>query len=714
MTRKPTTLALTVLAAAVSSAFADDAPLSLPPATGYVDIGGIYSNVRSGNAFRLEEYRDLSKGMTGGLDVHLQGDTGWWNRLFGENIGRDDQSISFTGGKYGVLKYSIYNEDVIHNLTFGAITPWTGVGTNQLTFAGSPLAIANTSTWNEVDYHVKHRNIGGFAEAQIAPDSPFYFRVAANRKESNGVRPLGAAGTSPGGPAYELQAPIDYRTTDWNGEIGYTTKKMHIALQGTVSQFEDANDFLFWRSPAITSGSNVERSTLAADNTQRRFGLNAIFRDLPFGSTLALRGTYTKLVNSPSIPTTFLVVTGSQPNGIGATAQANPSEPTFKGEVVNESISVAYNSNWSKDWSSKIYYNWYKRENNSSEIVFTPSNSAGACDDIVPPATVATTCSTEFFHFKKDNLGAEVYWRLARDNKLTFGVDYMKTDRERPDVDESKETKLFVEWKTGMWEAADIRVKYTHLNRDANFLEGGSTDPFVRDFFRFDVAPLKRDLIKFAIDGNPMPMLNLGFEVNLKQNKYDETILGRTKDTREEYSASASYGDYQTWRVTAFADYEHTKYDSSHWVGSTATYPTPSTDQKAYPWNSRVADKNYYLGVAGDWNANARLRLYASAIWQRGDGSVDFTAPSYANAQPISQYDDFTKRSLNVKAIYRATKDVELTFGAAYEKYDYSDIQMNDYINNVKTGANQNIFSGAYANPNYRANFIYGTIRFVF
>jgi len=706
MTRKPTTLALTVLAAAVGSAFADDA--ALPPFTGYVEIGGLYSHVESANRFRLEEYRDLSKGVTAGMDIHMQSND-WWNRLFGENLGRDDQSINLTGGKYGILKYSIYNEDVIHNLTFGAITPWTGAGTNNLTFAGNS-ASTNTATWNAVDYKVKHRNYGGFAEVQAAVESPFYFRVNANRKDTTGLRPLGAPGTSPGGPAYELQAPLSWKTTDWGGEAGYSTKKMHIALQGSVSRFEDANDFLFWRTPVVTSGANTERSAISADNKQTRFGLNAIFKELPFGSTLALRGTYTKLTNDPTIPTTFLALSGTT----GSVAQANPSEPNFKGEVVNKSVSAAYNSNWAADWSSKIYYNWYKRENNSSEIVFRPSSSAGTCDPAVPPATTATTCSTEFFHYKKDNLGAELYYRLGRQNRITFGYDYMKTERERIDYDESKEQKLFVEWKSGTWELADFRVKYTRLKRDSHFLLAGNPDPFQSQFMRFDAAPLTRDVLKFAIDGSPMPLLDLGMEINLKRNDYDGTFLGRNKDTKQEISLSASYGDMKTWRITTFADYEHTKYDSTHWVGATTTFPNTNSAGTTYLWTSEVADKNYLLGVAGDWNVNDRLHLYVSAIWQRGDGSVDFAAPPQANAQNIGPYDDFKKRALNAKATYRATKSVELAFGAAYEKYTYSDVQMNDYFNAVRTGSNQNFFSGAFANPNYRASFIYGTVRYVF
>jgi len=325
-----------------------------------------------------------------------------------------------------------------------------------------------------------------------------------------------------------------------------------------------------------------------------------------------------------------------------------------------------------------------------------------------------TTCTNELLHFKKSNLGAEGYWRVNSANKLTLGLDYQETERERVDYDRTKEGRFFAEWKSGMWEVADFRVKYIHLDRDSDFQLGNSTNAFIRDLNRFDVAPLKRDTLKVAFDMTPMPMLDLGLELNLKRNRYDSTTLGRTDDRREEVSLSASYGDAASLRVTSFFDWEHTRYDSNHWVGDLATYPTPNPSAGAYFWTSEVHDRNWLAGFAGDWVINDKLKLYASLIWQKGDGGVDFTAPSVANAQNITNYDDFQKRALNIKATYRVEKNVELTFGAAYEKYTYSDIQMNDYIYALKTGSNQNYLTGAYANPNYRVNIIYGMIAYRF
>ena len=710
MTRTPKCLLATAIAAAVSNVYAQEAA---PEMYGYVGIGGLTTNNTHGtNTFKLSEYRDLSDGVTGVVDAHMDGKN-WWTRLFGENIGRDDQFIEFSGGKYGVFKYSLYNDKVVHNLTYGAITPFTGIGTNNLTFAGNAPPSKDTSTWNRFDYGIQHDNAGGVVEGSITPFSPFYFRVNANRKETTGLKPVGVAATSPGGPFYELPAPIDWTTTDAGGEVGYSTRKMHLSLAYSYSKFESANDFFFWRTPAVQSGPNVEMATIAPDNKLERWVLNGIFKQMPWDSTLALRGTYAKMSNSFPIAPTYLSVTGSQPAGIGNTRQSGSSSPAFDGEVVNTTLSAAFNSSWSKQWSSKLYYNYYNRENNSTHVVFTPSGpgSGGTCDKDPVSGASLTTCTNELLDFRKNNLGGEAYYRLGPSNKLTFGVDWLDTQRtNRVDFDSNKDLKLSAEWKSGNWDVADIRVKYTHLNRDGNFIQGKDPSPFVRDLFRFDAAPLKRDTLKATFDASPAPLTDVGLELSLKRNRYDNTILGRTDDRREEVSLSGSYGDAAVFRVTGFFDWEHTQYDSNHWVGDVVTYPVPNPSAGAYFWNSRVQDRNWLIGGAADWIVNDKFSLKASLIWQKGDGGVDFTAPSVANAQNITNYDDFQKRSLNLRGIFKASKDVEVTLGYAYEKYSYSDIQMNDYIYALTTGSNQSYLSGAYANPSYRTNLLYGMV----
>ena len=703
MRRIPALFALTALAVAV--------PAALAQVTGSVTLGGIASDVKGDNPWRMHEYRDLDDGVLAGFD--LRTDYGpWYHNLFGENLGRDDMYLSLRGGRYGLFKYSLYADDVVHNWTFGAITPFNGVGTNNLTLAGPNPT--NVATWNRFDYGIQHQNRGGFAEMTPGVDSPFYFRITSNRKRTDGVRPVGQALGSPGGPVLEMPLPIDWTQTDVAGEVGYSSKTMHLSASYLLSKFRDGNDFLFWQHPQVTAGQNMDRSSISSDNELKRLAVNAVFRKLPMGSTLAFRATKTTIENSLPVQTSWLTLSGTT----GVLRLANPSDTHFEGEIENTSFSAALNSNLARGVDTKVYYNFYERENNSHHIVFLPSGpgSGGGCDFTTPGGVAVTParCTTEFLHFEKKNFGVEVGFRLNRENRFTAGVDYAETERERVDFDEAKETRYSVEWKSGMFGDVGTRVKYVHMNRDSRFLRGDYGNLFERFTYRFDAAPLDRDQLKVTLDYSPVELLDLGADFIYKRNEYKDVVFGRTQDRRSEVSLTASYGRADTLRVTGFLDYEKVNYDSSHWVGAITTFPNPAPPS-AYPWSAGVHDKNWLLGVAADWQAMPRLKVTGSYIWQKTDGAVDFESfNNLGNPQPITNFENVRKRTLNLKGTYAATNRLDVTLGAAYEKYDVDDIQYDGYLHAVRTGTNQNYYSGAYAFTSYKATLVYAAFRYRF
>jgi len=724
---KRTTISLLVagLFVAAPSAFAQ------LKVTGSVSADGIVTDVKSRNGFRFEEYRDLSSGVTGGADIKGESDQ-YFLRFFGENIGRDDQFAEFKGGKYGVFKYSVYNNNIIHNLTFNAITPFSGVGTNNLTFAGALDGTfkpsRNTATWTPFDYSIKHENYGGVFERQSTLSSPFYFRATANQKDTKGLRPHGSAGTSPGGPTYEFPVVVDYTTTDASAEVGYATRTAQFSLNASWSKFEDHNDFMNWRNPAIANAASTtttERTTLTADNNLWKVGANAMWKRLPMGSTLAMRGTYSKLTNDLPVSLTGVAVSGNT----GQIVNANPSSTVFNGELVNKSLSASLTSHLAKSFDSRIYWNWTKKENDSTAIVFRPVNAstslpAQGCDlnPVTGLAVTPAACSTELFHYKKNNLGVDLGYRINPQNKVSGGWDYTDTTRERLDFEETKDDKLYVEWKNNSIETLTGKIKYQRLQRRSDFLLSGlnaslSANNFFNKYLqRFDLTTNDQDLAKLGLDWSPRPFLDLGAEIIWKHNDYPDVILGRNSDHREELYLTASLGDPKKFRVSAFFDYEQTHYDSTHWQGApdAATFPTAISATR-FQWKGTVKDKNYIVGLGADWPYSDRLKFKGSLIWQETDGTADFSAntPLVLPAN-IGAYDSFRKIALNLNAVFAVDKNFDLTFGYAYENYRYSDASMDGYRYTLVTGANQNLLSGAYAFPDYNAHIGYVKLKYKF
>ena len=712
------------------------AALAQMAVTGSVTGGLISSNVKSDNPFRFEEYRDLRSGATLGADI--RGETNsYFLRFFGENIGRDDQFMELKGGHYGVFKYSLTNNNIIHNLTGDARTPFAGVGTNSLTFSVAPgltlpaanANILNTANWGRFDYSIKHENYGGTFELQSTATSPFYFRATANQKETKGVKPFGQAMSSPGGQFVELPQVVDYTTTDASAEAGYATRNSQYSLNLSWSKFKDNNDFFTWRNPLLTAGTTTERTTIAADNNLWKAALNGMWKQLPMSSTLALRGTYSKTTNSLPISPTGLAVAATT----GQTVNMRASSSDFDGEVINKSFSASLTSQLAKSLDSRLYWNWTDRKNKSTEIVMRPINAvtlavAGTqgCD-LNPVTGVAISparCTNELFHLKRNNVGVDLQYRLNPQNKLSGGWDYERSERERNDFEKTKDTKVYVEWKNNSLDVLTAKIKYQHMDRDADFRLGGldatlSANNFYNKFFkRFDLAGNKQDLLKLALDATPVEFLDLGAELILKSNRYKDIQLGRKSDDREEIYLSASYGDPKKFRVSVFADYEQTMYDSAHWVGAPnpATFPAGVSTSR-YRWEAKVKDKNYVIGLGADWPYSERLKFKGSWIWQQTNGtveqSVNFPGVNFIN---IPAYDTFRKRTLDLRGTYAANKNFDLTFGIAHENYKFTDAQMDNYSYTPLTNLNANlgILSGAYANPTYRANVVYGSLKYTF
>lgn len=670
--------------------------------SGYVSATGISTNVNSSNPFRLYEYRDLRSGATVGADVKGESDN-YYLGFFGENIGRDDQFAEFKGGKYGSYKFSIYNNDIVHNLTFNAITPYTsGIGTNNLSFAGG-AATTSTANWSRFDYGIQHRNVGGTFELQSSQNSPYYFRATANQKESKGIRPLGLMPVS-FATVIEVPAPVDYTTTDASGEFGYATKAMHVSVNLAYSQFQDHNDTLAWRIPTLAANT-IDQATLAADNKQWKLGANAVWKQLPMGSTLALRGTYATLKNDLPVRTTWF-------NPGLNTAVA--SSPLFGGDIVHETVSASWTAQPARALDTRVYYNYDRKKNDSSEIVFT---AAGACDINPVTGILGTTCSTEAFHYRKHNFGIDLGYRVNPTNKLSGGWDYLDTNRERVDFDDTKDNKVYAEWKNSSFDLLSSKIKYQRLQRRSNFLLAGVNPAAnANSFFnfytrRFDLVDNDQDLVKVVLDSNPAPLVDLGAELIYKENRFKNVFFGRTGDKRQELYLTAGYGDPKVFRVTAFFDYERTNYDSQHWSGNPVATLTPAggPPSTSFLWSSKVTDKNYLLGLGADWPVRERFKLKGSLIWEETDGTADFATNAIAfPVFNIPAYDSFNKIALNLSGTYKIDKNFEATAGYAYERYHFDDAQLNGYNYTQSTS----YLSGAYAFPQYNANIFYVSLKY--
>jgi MtrB/PioB family decaheme-associated outer membrane protein len=695
----------------VANLFAASAPVFAQSdelrVSGSVSAGGIY--VDDGDAkdpAKLNEYRDLDSGGLLGFDLKGRSSRYWFD-AFGENLGRDDQYIDLRGGTYGIFKYRLYSDALRHNFLENGRTPYTGAGSSAHRATFPQL---DPNIWNEVDVGYKRRDDGGFFELQAV--SPWYTRIDANQVTWKGSKPGAASqGTSPGNGFVDLFFPVEYKTRNLSVEGGYNTRQMHFALSWMVSKFENSEETVTWTNGYF--GNGIDTTYLAPDNRYERLSGNFSYRQLPGNSTLAARFTVDELTSSVPLATSVL---GTTTGGMQATG---PSVPSYEGEVKNETFTVSFASAPMRQLDTKLYYYYRKRDDNSTHVSFNSTAIPG------PEAN-------EPYSYKSNNWGFDAYWRFDRANRLGFGYDYKDTEREgRFDYDETKDKRLFVEYKNSSLDNLGARLKYTYLERDSNFLLANSgTSPTDVNYWNryvtaFDLANVNQSQWKLTLDYTPAPNFDIGFEGILKKNDYEQNTLGRLKDDRREVYLSASYGEPGGPRFTVFGDAEEVKYDSMHRVvgaGTTAGAYEPSAPPNAsnYNWNGKVKEENWALGIAFDWPVSKKLSLKASAIYYKTDGMVDLALQDGVPASvvrpiPIGEFDDSRRTSITFKAVYDLTKALTLTGGYAFEKYEYNDQQYDGYRYTIPAATNQNSYlSGVYAFPQSKANIFYGLLTYRF
>ncbi len=622
------------------------------------DVGGtaVIENV-NGSKAKLHEYSDTRSGFYGEANAFYDSPTQFF-RFHALDMGYDTQHYRLEGGPYGIFKgYIDYNE-TIHNITTDAKTFYSGVGSGLLLGVANPNPEAWTSTF---DYYTKRKKFNAGFEFKMA--KPFFFNVDYLHEEKEGVKPTGASVTSPGGIALELPEPVDYRTNWLKLDGGYAKNPLFISFSYVYSDFRNVMQDLYFTNPA---GTLLDPKSLAPDSLLHKFGFQGNLK-LPFNSKFAV-------------------------NIHDSTTKSDTSSFTaFDGKINTRSYDIALTTSPFRFLDGKVYYKYYDRDNKSS---------------------VATDPTFTFFSYTTKAFGIDADFRLPLQLKLDVGYKHLKTERT---VENETDPSAILPYNTDNVYSATLRwaglsfvsarMAYEKLDRSADYRTIES-DLLLNKKFAY--AAQDRNTFKTVVDIFPMDTLNFSLEYSYKKATYNEIIYGVTDDTRNGFNFTADYSLKKIARFYGYFDYET--------IVMNQEMIRPSVSQ----WDAKQEEKTYGYGIRADVYAiPKKLTLVFQGDYLRANGSDDYTF--YNNAiwssigvpigSPVNvpNWDDYQKYSLSFKALYNFTEALSVKAGYAYERYIYSDGQLNNYnyIPNSGTGSSGAYLTGAYSRPVYSANIVF-------
>jgi len=664
-------LALIISLVPLSNAFSQDKTIE-----GKVSLEGILVDVdgKEGGRAKFTEYRDLREdgGFYGRARLNLDTDKYFLNFSAGD-FAYDTQYYKVGGGMWGKFKFNLFYGEVPHNITFDARTPFLGTGSDTLT--GTPNT--NFPAWNTFDYSILRHQYGGGLKVDII--RPFFFDASFSREERDGIKPTGAAETTPGGIAFELPEPVQYVTNNLNLAAGYSKKPFFLSLNYFYSDFNNSNTSL-----NLPSNFNAPNAfSLPPDNTYYKSAFKGAV-NLPFNSKFS-----TNLgISRGRSDTTVLSLIGSD----------------YEGKVQTQNYDVALTSNPVRFLDAKVYYKYYKRHNESDD-----------------PTRVVDI----FLDYKFSTYGAELGLRLPVRLYLNGGYKYVKTKRDKKGETDPEEILPFdtdniyyMDLRWAGFDFLDARVGYEKLDRDANYR---TVESEVNPAKRYYYTSQNRDTYKAILDIFPLESLNVGLEYRYKDTEYSDTLFGLKSDGRHEIDLSADYMIRKIAKIYGYGDYGWIKFKQMQ------------TNQTGLPWETDQKDGTWGYGIGAEvYIIPRKLTLIFQHDYLKSNGNVDFTlnpglfltgglAGIGANNDniDISRWDDYTLYCFKIKTVYNFTKSFAASIGYVYERFKYNDAQLDNYqfVNppgGPVTGTNGAYLTGASKDQSYKANVVFVGVSYKF
>ncbi len=637
-----------------SSVFADEAAHG-SAFEGEVTLQGQLVHV-NGDEAKFDEYADTKDGIYGGVSLKYDMKD-YFMRFSAEDMFYKTQRYSLEGGMWGKFKYNLFYNEIPHNITFGAKTFYSGIGGSSLDLKGNP---DDVSTWSSFDYKTERKRFG----AGISLDflKPFFLNISAQTEKKEGIRPSSYGDLSGSGVVIELPEPIDYRTDTFRVEAGYSKKPFFASLSYDYSRFNNDNQSLDFYDVTLSGPNSV---ALPPDNRYYKLAFKgAVF--LPYNSKLSLNAG-TSRANSHAEGNNLLVL------------------DDWNGRVDTKNLDIVLTSNPISAVDGKIFYKYYDRDNKSEG------------DD-------------DHLGFTTNKFGGQIGLRLPAHFRLTLGYTNSRTKFEdRYDAKSRKDDIYTAELAWSGLDFATFKIGYEKLHRG---MDRSGTDA-VADFdtlWRFDVAPSDRDIFKASVDLSLIDNLSVTLGYKYKKTDYEDRALafasrglGLRDHRSDEFFVDASYAIGKVARVYGYFDYEKIR---SLQYGFSSSDPTE--------WSLTQKEKNFDYGVGADFFIiPKKLTVKAQYDYVRSDGSADFSYLDMAtpSGSDISNWGDYRKKALSIKAIYDITKSIGLTAGYLYQQFTLNDAQLSGYDYRPATTA---YLTGAYKDQSYKANVLFVSLSYKF
>ena len=715
---------------------------------------------------KLQEFRDLRDGITGGLEAHYREGRGTFN-LVGRELGRGDQDLTMDGGTAGIFQWSMLYDETPHNYAFGARSLYGGVGTNTLTIADSIRRDLQNSTSiaeatakldgyvsrsaQSIDEALRRQRVGG--EFTLVATYPFVAKASFSNESRDGFRPW--SGSFGFGEYVEVPWPVKYDTRDLrvSGEWAKPEGRVYASGSYRLSDFVDHYASLTFDNPLrLTDSANpvgtydggpaAGRIALYPSNLYHEASGTLVVKNLPMHATLnALVSFGFMRQNEPVIPfstnTSDVLTSASSGLSFNATDSAGLPRSTAETSMNTQTVHAQWTGEPFKNFRLTGQYRLSKLDNHETPLTLSmfvfedqyarPTDTPGGTFRALPIAYATHTATGEgSYNFGRDSRVSLAY-TFGRTNRDFREVAWMDDNR----VKASFDTRHFGPVELKSWYQFTNRSTAPYLFNQSSVLQGDplavSNLPYLR---KFDEAPYHRHEAQGMVTWHLTDAASLSGHGEYIATNFGESNAGVLWDRRQVYGVDFSYTPTDRWSVFADAGFERTRYQQASRQWFPATFADPFTGETGLlsnsNWTATPRDHYYSAGLGIDVNLiDQKLRLNAQYTFSKSAGRQDYTSPLGTPANdlnpfvplPFTEVDNTVWHTFNPELEYRWSRALSLAAGYHYEKwsirdYNYRGFSYVDAIPpNFPFPPGVALLMGGLLPPGYNANVLYVRVK---
>ena len=549
---------------------------------------GVQQDRISNDSAKFNEYRDIRDGFYL-FDLQFEGvdtQTGRYLELNGKNLIRDDQYIRFGLGSYGSWGLEVERNEIPHNISNKAKTPFINQGNGLLTvpspvldapIVGIPNNAANTADMLNNDQatadwlatHLHATDLGTqrdktSATLQYSPLEALKFRLTYSDERKDGSKiTYGPFGNRPPNTLnIQFAEPIDYVTREVKFEAEYNRDRIQSLFTYLISDFDNDIETLRWQNIWAFDPENPAGFTQAssAGGTQRlaTFGQRALAPDnryqnasltfgvdLPLASRLAATAAYGKSEQDETLIPYSTTNFGSAVTAFSSTAALPRTKADA--EIETKLFNVDYTINPVERLNLRAFYRYYDLDNNTKEdnwrYVTSDALPNGQADSGLP--TYKNMRTNLAFAYDQQNYGLDAtyslnFWRTT----LGLGFEREEIDRDFREAD-TEENMYKVSLRTRPDNRVSLRAKYLFGDREASRYDNSVTaqsywyDPadvgtdndnpkftFTNhpDMRKFDVTDRERHQVDLGATIMPTQNLDLTASFRWRDDDYDSDV----------------------------------------------------------------------------------------------------------------------------------------------------------------------------------------------